>query len=86
MAIPPIELDSADLDRIESLVDMAPIAEALKDAVEELPPLQAAAIKLRVSDDRSYPEVARLLGCTEGAARVRVSRGLRTLAALLEER
>lgn len=85
LAIPLIELDDADLERVETLVDLQPVAEAVRAAVAKLPGGQAEAVRLRVGDERSYAEVAAVLGCSEGAARVRVSRGLRTLADLLEE-
>jgi DNA-directed RNA polymerase specialized sigma24 family protein len=39
---------------------------------------------LRVGHDLPYAEVARRLGCSEGAARVRVTRALTRLADLLE--
>ena len=83
MSIDPITRDSTDLERIETLVDFEPLTEALRAAVAELPPCKAEAVKLRIADDRTYAEVARALGCSEGAARVRVSRGLRTLAEIM---
>jgi len=47
-------------------------------------PRVAAAVALRIAEDLPYHEVARRLGCSEGAARVRVTRGLDQLAQLLE--
>lgn len=44
----------------------------------------ARAVRMRVGLDMAYSDVAGRLGCSEGAARVRVSRGLTTLAMLLE--
>lgn len=85
LAIPPLELGDAELERIESMVDLQPLAAAVRTAVSKLPTGQAEAIRLRIGGERSYAEVAAALGCSEGAARVRVSRGLRTLAELLEE-
>ncbi len=85
LGVPRIELEPPDIERIEALVDLRPIAEALRAAVAQLPANQADAVRLRIGDDLSYPEVAAALGCSEGAARVRVSRGLRRLAELLEE-
>ena len=40
---------------------------------------------MRVVTELSYVEVAQRLGISEGAARVRVSRGLAALAGLLEQ-
>jgi RNA polymerase sigma factor (sigma-70 family) len=45
---------------------------------------QRDALRLRVVEERSYAEVAVALGVSEQAARARVSRGLRALAAALE--
>jgi RNA polymerase sigma-70 factor (ECF subfamily) len=48
-------------------------------AVAGLPPEQGDAIRLRVVEELSYADVAARLDCTPGAARTRVSRGLRQL-------
>ena len=40
---------------------------------------------MRIVDELPYPDVARRLEITEQAARARVSRGLASLAALLDE-
>ena len=48
------------------------------------PSYSAPTLRLRVAEQRPYGEVAALLGCSEGAARVRVSRGLTRLAEELE--
>ena len=73
-----------ELRRIETLVDLEPVAVALRAAVATLPQSQQQALWLRVVEGRPYVEVAASLGCSEGAARVRVSRGLARLADLLE--
>lgn len=73
-----------DLARIEELVDLAEVRAALDRAVAALPDGLARAVRLRVCDERSYPEIAAELGCSEGAARVRVSRALSRLADLME--
>jgi RNA polymerase sigma-70 factor (ECF subfamily) len=57
---------------------------ALSAALEQLPRATARAVALRVTDELPYAEVAAQLGCSEGAARVRVMRGLDQLANLLE--
>lgn len=80
-----VELDDESLTRIEELVDFAPLGAALRDALGALPTSLAEAISLRIAQDLPYSEVARRLGCTEGAARVRVARGLSKLSARLEE-
>jgi RNA polymerase sigma-70 factor (ECF subfamily) len=57
--------------------------EALRDAVDELPDSQREAVQMRVLDDAGYPAIAATLGISEGAARVRVHRGLTGLRARL---
>lgn len=71
--------DDASLERIEAIVDLAPLRQALHEALESLSPAVSRAIVLRIGEDLPYQEVARRLGCTEGAARVRVARGLEAL-------
>jgi RNA polymerase sigma-70 factor, ECF subfamily len=50
-----------------------------------LPPEQRDALRMRFVDELGYPEVARRLQVSEDAARARVSRGLRRLAAALDQ-
>jgi RNA polymerase sigma factor (sigma-70 family) len=45
---------------------------------------QRDAVRLRVVEERPYPDVALALGISEQAARARVSRGLRALRSVLE--
>lgn len=53
-------------------------------AVSELPTTQRHALGLRVIRELSYTDVARQLGCSPAAARIRVSRALQTLNKRLE--
>jgi RNA polymerase sigma factor (sigma-70 family) len=80
------DLPPEDYERIEELVDLAPIREALADALETLAEEQRDALRLRVIDGLGYPDVAKRLGVGEAAARQRVSRGLRRIALVLQER
>ena len=86
LGMPMRSLDPVDYERIEDLVDLAPIREALREAMTTLPDDQRAALELRVIDELPYPTVAERLDCAEAAARQRVSRGLRRLAIVLQER
>jgi RNA polymerase sigma factor (sigma-70 family) len=79
-------LPADDYERIEELVDLAPIREALVEALETLGEEQRDALRLHVIDGLGYTEVAKRLGCAEAAARQRVSRGLRRIALVLQER
>jgi len=86
LGMPERDLPSEDYERIEDLIDFAPIREALAEALETLSPDQREAMRLRVIDGLGYAEVAERLECTEQNARQRVSRGLKKLALLLQER
>jgi RNA polymerase sigma factor (sigma-70 family) len=86
LGMPERELPLADYERIEDLVDFAPIRGALEEALRTLGADQREALRLRVIEELPYTEVARRLACTEQNARQRVSRGLRRLALELQER
>ena len=79
-----VELDDEALRRIEELADLASVRALLDAALAKLTPGSAEAVRLRVDAELPYTEVARRLGCTEGAARVRVARALMKLADTLE--
>jgi len=85
IGLPPRDLPLEDYERIEDLVDFAPIRAAMVQALETLADDQREALKLRVIEGLSYPDVAARLQCAEAAARQRVSRGLRRLALVLQE-
>ena len=86
LGMPVRDLPAEDYERIEELVDLAPIRDALVEALATLGEEQRDALQLRVIDELSYPDVASRLGCAEAAARQRVSRGLRRIAIVLQER
>jgi RNA polymerase sigma-70 factor, ECF subfamily len=86
IGLPGRELPPEDYERIEELVDFAPLRSALTEALETLVDDQREALRLRVIDGLAYPDVAARLHCGETAARQRVSRGLRRLALILQER
>ena len=78
------EVDDESLERIEALVDLDPLRGALADAFGSLASTQADAVRLRVVEGLPFRDVAERLGCTEVAARVRVSRAMTQLATRLE--
>ncbi|MGH9210893.1 MAG: RNA polymerase sigma factor [Acidimicrobiales bacterium] len=78
-----VSLDDGDIDRIEALVDFGTVRRTLTEAIRGLPPGQADAVWLRIGQDMSYADVASRLACSEAAARVRVSRGLAHLTAVV---
>lgn len=76
-------IDDESLERIEELIDLQPAIEAIREAAATLSPRIAEAVALKVIADLPYAEVAQRLGCSEVAARVRVSRGLTTIHEML---
>lgn len=70
-------------DRLDTLPGTATPEESwldgLDDMLEELPPGQREALRLRFEDDLDYEGVATALETTPTAARIRVSRGLASL-------
>lgn len=77
------QLADEEVERIEELADLAELRAAAAAGLSTLPPGLREAVSLRVIDELAYPEVARHLGVAEQTARMRVSRGLRTLRARL---
>jgi RNA polymerase sigma factor (sigma-70 family) len=69
-----------DYQRIVDLAGFADLRRRIAAAFSALPPEQRDVLRLRVIDERGYPDVAATLGVSEQTARARVSRGLRRLA------
>lgn len=74
-----------DLDAVDDRLDAARLGGPLVDRVDELSPGIAAAVRSRVLEGHPYSVVAQHCGCTVGAARVRVARGLAILAGELDD-
>jgi RNA polymerase sigma-70 factor (ECF subfamily) len=68
-----------DLDLVDDRCDAESLSLALERSLGALSDGVAAAVRARVVDQLSYREVALRLGCSEAAARTRVSRGLTQL-------
>jgi RNA polymerase sigma-70 factor (ECF subfamily) len=81
LGIEPLALTDEMLERIEELGTGASAVELLA----ALPEDQRRAVQGRVLDERDYAELARSLDCSESVVRQRVSRGLRSLRARLEQ-
>jgi RNA polymerase sigma factor (sigma-70 family) len=77
-------LDQESAREIERLVESEGHAAALEQALTSMSPAEREAVELRVVRELDYAEIAGRLNCTEGAARVRVHRGLERLNQLLE--
>lgn len=78
------QLSEDDLIHIEALVDSTELRAVLRSALDSLSPSVRDAVLMRVALDLPYADVATILGCTVGAARVRVTRGLHSLALFME--
>jgi RNA polymerase sigma-70 factor (ECF subfamily) len=68
------------LERAEELIDLGKVRDQVAQALDGLKGDIREAVVLRVVDGMSYPEAARLAGCSEALMRQRVSRGLKRLA------
>jgi RNA polymerase sigma-70 factor (ECF subfamily) len=80
LAMQPLTLDERDVRTLELLADTPAL-----EAARALPADQRAAVFARHVDEESYAEIAERLDCSESVIRQRVSRGLRTLKARLED-
>ncbi len=58
--------------------------ELIRDALGRLPPKQAEVFLLRLMEERSYAEIAAIVGCTESTAYSHYSKGMVRLRTLLE--
>jgi RNA polymerase sigma factor (sigma-70 family) len=72
-----------DYERVEERLEAGSLAPALRHAVGALPRDQRRALELRVVQQLPYEDVATRLGCSQNAARLRVSRALRHLTVQL---
>jgi len=78
LAMQPIVLDEEAIELLEATA-RGPALELL----ETLAPEQQRAIEGRYLEERGYPEIARVLHCSESVVRKRASRGLAALRAQL---
>lgn len=85
LGIEPPRLDDERQARIEELAESEGAREAVRRELTRLSPAKREAVELRVVEELPYAEVARRLEISEGTARVRVTRGLKTLALALDQ-
>jgi RNA polymerase sigma factor (sigma-70 family) len=76
LGIGSVPLDDATIEELEELVDLRSMRGEVREAMASLPESQAEAVYMRVGLELPYSVIARRLECSEGAARVRVMRGL----------
>ena len=72
------------LDRVEERDRAERMRPSLAAALATLPPGQRRALELRVIEELPYDQVASSLSCSEGAARIRVTRALGSLSERLK--
>ena len=84
LGLPLAFAESEEYERVDERMAASDMGPALYHAVDALPPEQRRALELRVVEQLSYDEVAGRLGCSQNAARLRVSRGLRALTVSME--
>jgi RNA polymerase sigma-70 factor (ECF subfamily) len=80
----PIILEDRDLERVDELASLGDV-HRLERLFAQLPMSQRDAVRARVLDERSYPEIADEMACSEAVVRQRVHRGLRRLRERLKE-
>lgn len=84
LGIEPPRLSEDEQVRLEELSGTAGFRAIVRAELEQLSPPQREALTLRVVQELPYSEVADRLGISEEAARARVTRGLKALAAGLQ--
>ena len=81
LGIPIAFAECEDYERVDERDEAAVLGPRLRSGVRSLPSEQRRALQLRVVHGLPYEEVAGRLGCSQNAARLRVSRALRALTA-----
>jgi RNA polymerase sigma factor (sigma-70 family) len=79
LALEPLALDDADLDRVCELADLERQAPMLPALLSDLPSAQREALMARVVAEREYEDIAREMRCSEAVVRKRVSRAIHHL-------
>jgi RNA polymerase sigma factor (sigma-70 family) len=79
MGLPALAAECEDYERIDERSEIGALTPLLRHAVRALPAEQRRALELRVVHGLPYEAVAGRLGCSQNAARLRVSRALRAL-------
>jgi RNA polymerase sigma factor (sigma-70 family) len=73
------DLLDGDFERIDELAALASLRGQVADGLAALSSDHRDALRLRIVEERAYPDVASELGVSEQVARARVSRALRAL-------
>lgn len=79
LGMPTAWAECEDYEAVDERMFATSLAPMLRHAVRALPTEQQRALELRIVQQLDYEEVAGALGCSQNAARLRVSRALRAL-------
>ena len=79
LGIPAAWAECEEYEAVDERITAVSLTPLLRRAVGALPLEQRRALELRVVQQLDYDEVAGALGCSQNAARLRVSRALRAL-------
>jgi RNA polymerase sigma factor (sigma-70 family) len=79
MGLPVMSAECEDYERVDERSEASALAPLVRHAVRALPADQRRALELRIVHQLPYEAVAGRLGCSQNAARLRVSRALRAL-------
>jgi RNA polymerase sigma-70 factor, ECF subfamily len=79
MGIPATSAECEGYERVDELSEVSSLTPLLRNALRALPAEQRRALELRIVHQLPYEAVAGRLGCSQNAARLRVSRALREL-------
>ena len=79
MGVQPMSAECEDYERVDERSEVSSLTPQLRNALRALPAEQRRALELRIVHQLPYEAVAGRLGCSQNAARLRVSRALRAL-------
>jgi RNA polymerase sigma-70 factor (ECF subfamily) len=79
MGLPAMSAECEDYERVDERSEIGALEPLLRRAMRALPAEQRRALELRIVHGLPYDAVAGRLGCSQNAARLRVSRALRAL-------
>jgi RNA polymerase sigma-70 factor (ECF subfamily) len=79
--VEPLELDDADIRRIEEIAEAADLADLVRSTLSAT---EYEALRARVVDEESYAELALRMRCSEAVARKRVSRAMANVRTVIE--
>ena len=77
-------MDAADVEELERRAGLPELRGMVGAELERLSDDQRVALRLRIVEERSYAQIADVLGIEEHTVRARVSRGLKALAVALD--